>query len=347
MTAPQTTPKHSTVTIIYFAHSPQGSDSSSLLQRALVQAVQWGTTGSTFKVAHSRGWQVGAGWWSAGSQRGGWLGGGRCWVLVPLHMFAPTHGGWIPRLRPQDRMAFSCGSLGSHRASSPLSLAGRGCTRLDLALEEGPQALPLGQERGEGRPWGGKPHGRRLGRTGGKSERRRLVLCLGGFLRMRQAPFMVAPFPSEHCPLQLADPAPTSLHILRGAVPFPFASPARDLWPVLSNCSLYPREHTYFPLPKRRTWPSQAAARDKREARWPAFSHTGPRQRGAVCTLEKQQQLWGFFPMSYVQITALFHTSSETCRSFPGGPVVENPSCSAGEVGSIPDRGTKISGYGQ
>lgn len=132
----------------------------------IVQAVQWGTTGFTFKVAHSWGWQVGAGWWSAGSQPGVWLGGGGCWVLVPLHMLAPTHGGWIPRLRLQDRMAFSCGSLGSHRASSPLSPTGRGCIRLDLALEEGPQALPLGQECGEGRPWGGKPHGRRLGRTG-------------------------------------------------------------------------------------------------------------------------------------------------------------------------------------
>ena len=128
--------------------------------------------------------------------------------------------------------------------------------------------------------------------------------------------------------------------------PFPFASPARDLRPMSSNCSLCPKEHTYFPLPKRRTWPSQAAARDSKEARWPAFSHTGPRQRGAVCTLEKQQQLWGFFPMSYFQITALFRTSSETCRSFPGGPVAENPSCNAGEVGFIPDRGTKISSYG-
>ena len=36
--------------------------------------------------------------------------------------------------------------------------------------------------------------------------------------------------------------------------------------------------------------------------------------------------------MSYFQITALFRTSSETCRSFPGGPVAENPSCNAGEV---------------
>ena len=27
---------------------------------------------------------------------------------------------------------------------------------------------------------------------------------------------------------------------------------------------------------------------------------------------------------------------------FPGGPVVENPSCNAGDIGSIPDGGTKI-----
>ena len=29
-------------------------------------------------------------------------------------------------------------------------------------------------------------------------------------------------------------------------------------------------------------------------------------------------------------------------RDFPGGPVVKNPSCNAGEAGSIPGLGTKI-----
>ena len=29
-------------------------------------------------------------------------------------------------------------------------------------------------------------------------------------------------------------------------------------------------------------------------------------------------------------------------RDFPGGPVVKNPPCSAGEVGLIPGQGTKI-----
>ena len=29
-------------------------------------------------------------------------------------------------------------------------------------------------------------------------------------------------------------------------------------------------------------------------------------------------------------------------RDFPGGPVVKNPPCNAGEVGSIPGQGTKI-----
>ena len=53
-----------------------------------------------------------------------------------------------------------------------------------------------------------------------------------------------------------------------------------------------------------------------------------------------------FFHMSYFQITAHFPLWSETCRNFPGGPVVENLCCSAGEVGSIPDGGTKISCYG-
>ena len=31
------------------------------------------------------------------------------------------------------------------------------------------------------------------------------------------------------------------------------------------------------------------------------------------------------------------------CRDFPGGPVLENSLCSAGEVGLIPGRGTKRS----
>ena len=29
-------------------------------------------------------------------------------------------------------------------------------------------------------------------------------------------------------------------------------------------------------------------------------------------------------------------------RDFPGGPVVKNPPCSAGDTGSIPGQGTKI-----
>ena len=29
-------------------------------------------------------------------------------------------------------------------------------------------------------------------------------------------------------------------------------------------------------------------------------------------------------------------------RDFPGGPVVKNPSCNAGDAGLIPGRGTKI-----
>lgn len=68
--------------------------------------------------------------------------------------------------------------------------------------------------RGVGSPVAGV-----LAEREGESLRRRLVLCLDGLLRMRQAPFTVASFPSEHCPLRLADPAPTSLHILRGPVP--------------------------------------------------------------------------------------------------------------------------------
>ena len=30
-------------------------------------------------------------------------------------------------------------------------------------------------------------------------------------------------------------------------------------------------------------------------------------------------------------------------RDFPGGPVVKNPPCNAGDMGSIPSQGTKIS----
>ena len=37
-----------------------------------------------------------------------------------------------------------------------------------------------------------------------------------------------------------------------------------------------------------------------------------------------------------------FLLSKILVRDFPGGPVVKNPSCNAGEAGSIPGRGTKI-----
>ena len=32
----------------------------------------------------------------------------------------------------------------------------------------------------------------------------------------------------------------------------------------------------------------------------------------------------------------------QVLRDFPGGPVVENPPCIAGNAGSFPDQGTKI-----
>ena len=37
----------------------------------------------------------------------------------------------------------------------------------------------------------------------------------------------------------------------------------------------------------------------------------------------------------------LFNLKKER-RDFPGGPVVKNPPCNAGDVGSIPGQGTKI-----
>ena len=71
------------------------------------------------------------------------------------------------------------------------------------------------------------------------------------------------------------------------------------------------------------------------------------KKRAAVCTeKEKKKKTKIFFHMSYFQITARFPLWSETRQSFPGGPVVENLCGSAGEVGSVPDGGTKISCYG-
>ena len=37
------------------------------------------------------------------------------------------------------------------------------------------------------------------------------------------------------------------------------------------------------------------------------------------------------------------NTYKKYCRYFPGGPVVKNSPSSAGDTGSIPGRGTKIS----
>ena len=36
------------------------------------------------------------------------------------------------------------------------------------------------------------------------------------------------------------------------------------------------------------------------------------------------------------------HTQKHTERDFPGGPVLKNPPCNAGDTGSIPGQGTKI-----
>ena len=41
-------------------------------------------------------------------------------------------------------------------------------------------------------------------------------------------------------------------------------------------------------------------------------------------------------------VVLLLHGSFKVSRDFPGGPVVKNPSCSAGDAGSIPGQGTKI-----
>ena len=42
--------------------------------------------------------------------------------------------------------------------------------------------------------------------------------------------------------------------------------------------------------------------------------------------------------MHYSKILAI----KKAYRDFPGGPVVKNPPCNAGDTGSIPGRGTKI-----
>ena len=45
-----------------------------------------------------------------------------------------------------------------------------------------------------------------------------------------------------------------------------------------------------------------------------------------------------------LKTTEVKHSSckDKAVRNFPGGPVVKNPSCNAGDTGSIPGRGTKI-----
>ena len=43
-----------------------------------------------------------------------------------------------------------------------------------------------------------------------------------------------------------------------------------------------------------------------------------------------------------VFISNSFKTKEHYSRDFPGGPVVKNPPCDAGDEGSIPDWGTKI-----
>ena len=62
--------------------------------------------------------------------------------------------------------------------------------------------------------------------------------------------------------------------------------------------------------------------------------------------------------MSYTNLTLLLETETSPCMpswavstlwmkvscfgNFPGGPVVKNPPCNAGDVGSVPGQGTEI-----
>lgn len=216
-------------------------------------------------MAHSRGGQVGAGWWVAGSPAG--AVGGWGWALGPgSSPYACSHP-W--RLDSKVEAPGQDGVLvrqpWESRSIPSIALRWWGLHPAGPHCRGG--ALPPGQECGEGACRVGSPMAGVSAKWEGESLRRRLVLCLDGFLRMRQAPFMVAPFPSKHCPLQSLDSVPTSSTSREAQCPSPFATPARDLQPALSDCSLYPKEYKYFPLPKRRTWP-----RDRKEACWPTFS---------------------------------------------------------------------------
>ena len=161
MTAPQTTSKRSTITIIYFAHNPQGSDSSSPLQRALARAVHWGPQEllSRWHI-HGAGKLVLAGGWQ-GAQPRPWVGGGgpgsspyarsHPWRL-DSKVEAPGQDGILVR-QPWESRSIPSIALrwwGLHQAG-PRCRGG---------------ALPPGQECGEGRLSSGKPHGRRLGKMG-------------------------------------------------------------------------------------------------------------------------------------------------------------------------------------
>ena len=46
-----------------------------------------------------------------------------------------------------------------------------------------------------------------------------------------------------------------------------------------------------------------------------------------------------------MNISFSYQTRKSGCRDFPGGPVVKNLPCNAGNVGSIPGWGTKIPHY--
>ena len=50
----------------------------------------------------------------------------------------------------------------------------------------------------------------------------------------------------------------------------------------------------------------------------------------------------GTFRYSTLENSLAVSYQVENIRDFPGGPVVKNPSCNAGDTGSIPGRGTKI-----
>ena len=72
------------------------------------------------------------------------------------------------------------------------------------------------------------------------------------------------------------------------------------------------------------------------------YSDVTRKNEPTLNTESKHQPTSSWFPCKSDRAPFLSHLRGGRCLDLPGGPVVKNPPCNAGNSGLIPSQGTKI-----